>query len=267
MTRTFPTLLLALATLALTACNKTPEPTSAPTQQPMTASTRDDIGKRSMAVCSATVTLHNDVTGFLDAPSEETLSQAQLSWTNAHNAYRLLADDYRLADLTPPQIADSRDPIDAWPLLPGYLDQVPGYPRSGLVYSEVPMTPDFLAKEHQSTDFYYLTEGFHPLEFMLWGNPGETLASQAAKFSPSASGEDELDIPGRRRDLTRLLSNTLKNTSAQLCTPQEQARLVDGLTRTGKYDLLITNPAAAGHEPAAAEDDSLPATGSEETGQ
>ncbi|MDC0663084.1 imelysin family protein [Marinobacter sp. SS21] len=215
--------LLPLLGLILTACSPAPEdaPASlAPQAEPALAA-------RSNALCQATHRLQQQVVAFLDAPTEASLANARQTWQAAHQAYRLVQSDYALAGLTPPQIADSRDPIDAFPLLPGYLDQVPGYPNSGVVFSDVPLTPEFLAREHQSTDFHYAILGFHPLEFMLWGNPGENAADQVNKFlgGPPKPEAEAIDVSGRRKDLIRLMAHSLDQQSKRLCEDEEQRRL------------------------------------------
>lgn len=263
-----PALLVALL---LSACNPAPEPAGTePQEAPVTvtpdADTRNWVTRHSQALCDTTAELHDRVTTFLDAPSGDTLDAARALWRQAHDHYRLLRAGYQLAGLQPPHVADGRDPVDAWPLIPGYLDQVPGYPYSGLVYSEVPLTPDFLAAEHQSTDFDYLTLGFHPLEFMLWGNPGEGREDQAQKFAGQVDSPDQLDSPGRRRDLTRLISNQLQRSVAPLCSAEEQARLASALASAPRSGALPDDASLAQHEPPEATESSLSDV-SEEAGQ
>lgn len=223
--------------LALTGCSE-PEPPApapeAPPQPPAPAEVSEDLAEgvsaRMAAVCEHTATLHAQVTGFLETPATDQLKAAREAWQRAHRHYRQLVTLYQIAGLDMPQVVDDRDPIDAHPILPGYLDQVPGYPRSGIVYSEVPLTPDFLRQEHQSTDFFYLTRGFHPLEFMLFGGSDDTLASQTEKFSGSVENEEEeINAPQRRLDLTRMISSGLTRDIRVLCTETEQQRLAEAL--------------------------------------
>lgn len=268
MRRSSPLTCLAFFT-ALTACSKpeAPAPASEPSLPPSAA-----VVARTDAVCEGTAKLHQRVGTFLEQPSAESLMLAQASWTEAHNAYRLLQSDYQVAGLPLPQWVDERDPIDAWPMLPGYLDSVPGYPHSGLVFSEVPLTPDFLAQEHQSTDFAYLTRGFHPLQFMLWGNEDDDAASQSQKFVRQGAAEEAIDATGRRQDLTRLISNTLKRDSQTFCTDGERRRLSSALEETGADQERVDDPVEVGHEKAARPQDDDPAAQppeatSEETGQ
>ncbi|MDX1757543.1 MAG: imelysin family protein [Marinobacter sp.] len=237
-----------LLALALVACGPAPdEPTPQPPSAPAAA---PQLVERSNRLCRAVDDLQQAVTGFLAAPGEAPLVTARSAWHDAHDAYRLVLSDYQQAGVLPPQIHEDRDPIDAYPMLPGYLDQVPGYPRSGLIYSEVPLTPDVLADEHQSTDFHYLTLGFHPLEFMLWGNPGESVSDQTSKFVAGQSPEsgEAIDVAERRHDLTRLIAVALQRHSRQLCQDAEQRRLTAALSNAQALDTLVTSAEAVAHE-------------------
>lgn len=135
-------------------------------------------------------------------PSPRSLQDAREAWQQAHESWRIwrLMEQVALGGKAP-----SPPPrIDDFPILPGYLDRVPGYPASGLVFSEVPLGPDALTAAHQSTDLYYGVLGLHPLEFMLWGIPD-------AKGQPSRKAEGFIDqakddgtvvpAPARRRTL------------------------------------------------------------------
>ncbi len=59
--------------------------------------------------------------------------------------------------------------LDHTPLLPGYLDAVPGYPKSGIVHAlDVEIELDNLLEKHQFADAEFVIFGLHPLEFFLW---------------------------------------------------------------------------------------------------
>jgi uncharacterized iron-regulated protein len=90
--------------------------------------------------------------------------------------------NYRLAQLS--QFTQIRHPIfdasilsrfhvriDASPLLPGYLDKIAGYPFSGLIHTDLPITLEQLEAEHQMGDVAYVSLGFHAFKFMLNGDP------------------------------------------------------------------------------------------------
>lgn len=241
MKPTLPVLLSLILLAGVTGCSQSSEPTSG--DNPDTTSEHRGttsrvnpaidtlVSEQSEAFCQETRALQQSVNAFLDKPDTETLAKARQQWRQTHKQYARLAVGYRLAGLTPPQIRDDRDPIDAHPMLPGYLDQVPGYPQSGLVYSEVPMTPDFLRGEHQSTDFYYLTLGLHPLETLLWNSTGQSDQQRVALFiPPTQTADDQVDARARRVDLLRLVAHALPRDAATLCTAAQVRALSTELT-------------------------------------
>ncbi|MGP4844807.1 imelysin family protein [Marinobacter sp. 1Y8] len=232
---------LLLAILVAACSEPTPPSKTAPAQPSEKDETqvpeaiRAQVNASSEAACSMTSALTEAVTAFLASPDETTLSSARSAWKHAHLAYRSLDTLYQLADLTPPQIKSDRDSVDAHPMLPGYLDQVPGYPRSGLVYSEVPLTPDFMRKEHQSTDFFYLTLGFHPIESLLWPPTTPKPAKVVATFASSEKQTtDHINAPERRQTLLRVITLALKKDTAALCQAPNQAHLIQGLATLAK---------------------------------
>lgn len=189
------------------------------------------VSEQTQTVCDTSATLTEKINQFLDMPSVDSLKATRDSWRLAHETYQELAALYHIAELPLPHQFNDRDPVDAYPMLPGYLDQVPNYPRSGLTFSEVPLTPQFLREEHQSTDFFYLTLGFHPLESLLWPQGSRPAEATLSNFKPSnpAPEPDKIDAPQRRRDLLRLIAAGLKRDTQPLCQPQNQAYLVTSL--------------------------------------
>ncbi|WP_166266308.1 imelysin family protein [Marinobacter caseinilyticus] len=238
--------LSASAFLLLAGCDapKPPTPTVDDTlssAEPFPEAIRNEVMAQTGKVCDATVVLKDSTAEFLDNPDADTLTAAQTQWAAAHRDYTQLMALYTVAGTQPLHIRDDRDSIDAYPMLPGYLDRVPGYPRSGLVYSEVPLTPDFLREEHQYSDFYYLTLGFHPLETMLWGSAEQSAKERAALYTRKEQvPEDQVDSHTRRAELLRLIAHRLTRDVAVLCQPNSQTHLMAELTTVVQHraDLL-----------------------------
>lgn len=234
MTRLTLRLLGPAAAILLAACSEAPEPTS-PTIAPPASldapqALQDAVVAETGQACSGAEALQDSITTFLDNPGADTLVPARQQWKASHQAYGRLLAAYQLARMNPPQIAQDRDPIDAHPVLPGYLDRVPGYPRSGLVYSEVPLTPGFLQEEHQSTDFFYLTLGFHPLEVLLWGGIDPRPEFRAQLFQRRDNQDpDQVDSRSRRIELLRLVAHALSRDTTQLCAHNNRLALVNAL--------------------------------------
>lgn len=233
------------AMLLLTACGKPPAPESQESDHSSSSAEisgviRDQVEGLSTAVCESAKHLKTSVTTFLNSPTPETLMEARIHWRQAHQSYANLILAYKLAGQEPLHIQDDRDTLDASPILSGYLDRVPGYPRSGIVYSEVPLTADFLREEHQSTDFLYLTLGFHPLEVMLWGSADQSTEERAMLYVNTESvPEDKIDSRARRVELLRLIAHGLSRDAGRLCPLAGQEPLMNDLT------LLTKNEARA----------------------
>lgn len=225
------------AMLLLTACGEPPGPESgksdqSPSSAELSGVIRDQVDQLSTSVCESAKNLKAGVKAFLDSPDPETLINARAQWRRAHQSYADLVVAYKLAGQELPNIHEDRDTLDAYPLLPGYLDRVPGYPRSGIVYSEVPLTPAFLQEEHQSTDFLYLTLGFHPLETMLWGSADQTTDEQVVLYTKTDSvDKDQIDSRSRRADLLRLIAHGLNRDAGMHCPPAGLIPVMSELTR------------------------------------
>jgi hypothetical protein len=232
-------LLVVLALGFVAACGEQPEkntPPQAPTGNEHADVIRRSVNQQTNAACESAASLRARVKTFLENPSAEHLLAARTQWQSAHQAYSRLLILYELGRIKPPHIQNDRDPIDAHPVLPGYLDQVPGYPNSGLVYSEVPLTPASLLEQHQSTDFLYVTQGFHAMETLLWGAMEHAPDERALLFQRQAAPpEDRIDDRSRRAEILRLVAFALSRDMAQICSPEAQAILVQALAKVRQH--------------------------------
>ena len=126
--------------------------------------------------------LKEQITQFAISPSDKTRHDSLLAWEQAHNRYlagRFLDQLFtglitsELQNQSEQPLLDVHKRLDAYPLLPGYLDAVQGYPLSGLIHTEIPLTLATLYQEFQLGDAAYVTLGFHALEVMLKGTDKE----------------------------------------------------------------------------------------------
>ena len=133
--------------------------------------------------------LESSVIALLNAPGPALKTSAQERWQAAHRAwmaYRLFVTDDQLAQR-----------LDAWPIQPGFIDSIDGYPDSGIVNDETLMlSRETLIEQHGITDYGEASLGLHPMEFMLFER-------DVAQF---VAGNDVND---RRRKLLGLLSTIL----------------------------------------------------------
>lgn len=151
-------------------------------ENPVLQSFIDEIDLYHETLQTETDALKDRVTQFAVAPSEKTLHDSILAWEQAHNRYlaghfleQLLASMIisQAANQSDQPLLDVQKRLDAYPLLPGYLDAVEGYPFSGLIHTEMPLTLATLYQEFQLGDAAYVTLGFHALEVMLKGTDKE----------------------------------------------------------------------------------------------
>ncbi|AZZ94413.1 hypothetical protein EUZ85_28360 [Hahella sp. KA22] len=224
---------LLLLSVALTACDKSAERNSstespAPQQSttPIPSQEQADAKATEAAVVSplwsaatekhdaalhAIEKLNRGLQDFISAPTPESLNEAREDWLQAHTVLQELkvwsqlpaAKNY-LKHKAPGAPYNRASLLDAAPLLGGYLDEVPGYPKSGLTYAEdLEIDNATLSEQHQFADEYYLVYGMHPIEFMLWSHNDP--AQQSARFIVKADAPDT----ERRRELLRLQGERL----------------------------------------------------------
>lgn len=240
-------LALAIVLLALGCERKAPEPElpDIPVIQPMESLTAIDpqqqattrvIWTKGQALLEQALTsqadLHQTLQAFLTTPSEQTLLDAQDAWRRCHEDWHRLDPLLALADSNPGLFARLQEAvfnIDAYPLLPGYIDAIAAYPHSGIV-NDISLTinASTLRAQHGLTDAGDVALGFHAMEFLLWGehgerNPDDFALVQEATVAQSNAGLNIADLPNnRRRDMLLLLSHLLKDDISNLHTLWEK---------------------------------------------
>jgi len=121
--------------------------------------------------------LQSAIGEFLAQTNTENLDRARQSWLLAHSAYELTTlHRYFAASILNEQSSIAllllQYQINHWPIVPGYLDYVNGYPDSGIVHDiNVNLDSTGLREQHGAFDVSEVTLGFHVLEFLLWGSP------------------------------------------------------------------------------------------------
>ncbi len=122
------------------------------------------------------------------------LATARDRWLEAHQTLQSLWPLYQLDK--PRTLLVSSQPetgfsfsslLDATPMLPGYLDTVPGYPDSGITHAPgLELSATLLQEKHQYADPLFLTFGLHPIEFMLWSESGLTADIRRLEATPES---------------------------------------------------------------------------------
>jgi putative iron-regulated protein len=130
----------------------------------------------------------SSIATLTDQTNIENLSLSKQAWLNAHSAYELTTlHRYYATQLMGEQdslvLMQLQYQINHWPIVPGYIDYVDGYPDSGIVHDiNVNLNADSLREQHGSFDVSEVTLGFHAIEFLLWGYDADSVARPATDF-------------------------------------------------------------------------------------
>ncbi len=227
---TTPLLALSLGLLlaVLGGCEKKPD--RSPTAQSTASSDNVDklsateaiwaLGSETLASAhSDAETLRDRITAFLSEPNSDTLELARKQWHRAHNRYQQAAIFVAFASSNPGlfnALKDLQDPLDSWPLQPGYLDYFDVYTHSGIVNDiAVPITAKAIRRQHGFSDDSDVSLGYHAISFLLWGQDGQRPAKDYQAITlvsaeQRQAGLSSTDLPNnRRRALLKLLSELL----------------------------------------------------------
>lgn len=128
--------------------------------------------------------LDSVITSLLHHPNPGTLEEAQLAWIKAYSAYIKVSFFSRVPRFEKPQFRDQNDTyarieerIDSWPIEPGYIDYLPLYPLSGIVNDlTLKINEEDVSAQHGFSDMRFASLGFHPIEFLLFGENGKRSA-------------------------------------------------------------------------------------------
>lgn len=127
------------------------------------------------AVEAAMEAMQSEISDFIDQPNAATLASVRNSWIDAHRLYELTALHRYFARLILTEqdsltLFQLQYQINHWPILPGYIDYVDGYPDSGIVHDvNVPLDVASLREQHGFLDISEAILGFHVLEYLIWG--------------------------------------------------------------------------------------------------
>ena len=142
----------------------------------------------------------SSIATLIDQPSSESMSGARQAWLNAHSAYeRTTLHRYFATQLLKEQnnlaLMQLQYQISHWPIIPGYIDYVDGYPDSGIVHDiNLNLDRDSLREQHGFFDVSEVTLGFHVIEFLLWGNDTDSAHRPVADYrSVEELSQEELE--------------------------------------------------------------------------
>lgn len=148
------------------------------------------------------------VQAFLSAPDEPGRDAARDAYHPCYEQWRR----YRLFQQVPFSIKDREifeqtvKLIDTRPFQPGYIDGLPEYPYSGLVFETgLTLSLNNLLDQHRMMDEESAALGFPVIETLLWREPLPALWLE----QPPAGTTDDASVVSRRRQYLALASDDL----------------------------------------------------------
>ena len=132
--------------------------------------------------------LQSSIVMLTGQATNENLSLSKKTWLDAHSAYELTTlHRYFAMQLLEEQnslaLMQIQYQINHWPIIPGYIDYVNGYPDSGIVHDiNVNLDVSSLREQHGTFDVSEVTLGFHVIEFLLWGDDNDAVPRPADEF-------------------------------------------------------------------------------------
>lgn len=202
--------------------------------------------------------LQSAIGEFLAQTNIENLDRARQSWLLAHSAYELTTlHRYFAASILDEQnsiaLLQLQYQINHWPIVPGYLDYVDGYPDSGIVHDiNVSLDSIGLRDQHGAFDISEVTLGFHVLEFLLWGSRDtqselrsvdDFIEIDALDASQIESGYSLEQLSNnRRRQLLAIIADILLGDFRELGSlwSDQLKRAEQSIDRTSQTELITT---------------------------
>jgi len=202
--------------------------------------------------------LQSAIGEFLAQTNIENLDRARQSWLLAHSAYELTTlHRYFAASILDEQnsiaLLQLQYQINHWPIVPGYLDYVDGYPDSGIVHDiNVSLDSIGLRDQHGAFDISEVTLGFHVLEFLLWGSRDtqselrsvdDFIEIDALDASQIESGHSLEQLSNnRRRQLLAIIADILLGDFRELGSlwSDQLERAEQSIDRTSQTELITT---------------------------
>lgn len=173
---------LALAAALLAGCEREPEqpaPAPAPHTNPAAAeydalevAFAEDSAPQLRKLVVAAPGFRDAVRALLEQPDDTRLQTARNAWTLLYQGFNRAWPVLATRATLDPSLTRPLARADIWPLLPGYVDAVPGWPESGLVYDvTLTLNTDTLITQQDMTDPAEVSIGLQVLHLLLFGLP------------------------------------------------------------------------------------------------
>ena len=157
------------------------------------------------------------ITAFLLHPNPGSLESAQTAWVTTYQSYLTVDFFHAIPRFEKPLYHENGDTyqilheqLDSWPIEAGYIDYLPEYPLSGIVNDmTLKISSEDIISQHGFSDQRFASIGFHPLEFLLFGQNGQRSAKD---FIPQENSIEIVDIGNKTHSQG---DHTLDNTSTE----------------------------------------------------
>lgn len=128
------------------------------------------------------------VDAFVAAPSEATHQAAKDAWVAARKPY-MPSEAYRFyggpIDSDDPASPGPEGDLNSWPLDENFIDYVKDDPSAGLVNDpSFEITKESVAKKNTEGGEANVSDGFHAIEFLLWGQDTDEPSAKTAGRRP-----------------------------------------------------------------------------------
>lgn len=252
--------LLVLPLVLLVACEpaKPPVPESAhsdsrsPATEAVEALLAQEYAERLRRVSASGRVFSDAVEGLLGDPGDERLATAQEGWSQLYRSFNEAVVVLACRAAATPELAQSLQRVDQFPILPGYIDGLAEWPDSGIVNDvSLLLTRESLLAQQSVTAQEEISLGFQVVAFLLYGEPGHPRTPAAFTAVTEVTEDNPLSVAdqpeNRRRQYlalaTRILVDDLLVLSAQ---PEQVAAIgascpVDALRRTTERLIRVSS--------------------------
>ena len=184
-----------------------PAPPAIPEAQHYTSHLIAESYEHLTAAEAAISSLEQAIQTLIAQPEEDAVRQARRLWRESYSQYLIAQASMRLPVSEPPEWRsagltrdDLERQINSWPIEPGYIDYLAGYPYSGIVNdTALELTESSLLDQHQFADDSYVSIGFHAIEFLLWGESGQRTAADFDRSLKTVASEERPAVINQER--------------------------------------------------------------------
>jgi putative iron-regulated protein len=149
--------------------------------------------------------LDSIIASFLHHPNPLSLEEAQKSWVKTYSNYLEISYFWQVPRFEKPRYNEENDTyqiikndLDSWPIEAGYIDYLPMYPLSGIINDlTLKITAEGIYEQHGFSDKRYASIGFHPMEFLLFGENGKRSAKD---FVPQDNSVETISLDTKTSD-------------------------------------------------------------------